>query len=451
VEGHLISRSTVLTIVPFLLCGCSGSILPSHVHDPARAARTSKLASVIDAYGESAPSIYGTMLQSSQSIAIEQDKLLAELGNRREAALAQALPFRLMSTLVDNTNAAKIDLAKVETLLRTEVEKYLADRKIANEQFASAGAAIKKANEAVKIAKDNLTNWNASIAILEAGVAEVPSLLVRADKSTAEGKDGTEEGLKTFAQQVAGVGQKEVEFVDANGTTVKQKIQDILKDRVHAAVKGGSVKFPDAPGATLTILTLGLDLARLEKAKAEARLLQLSRRLELFERTQAELVLAQTLLDEVNFAPGDDERATAFQRVVGRNVISARGSQQAAARAVNGETDEQRQARVAAALNDADTDMLAVANHLLNLRKLTVADSVIVRAGLSLERNIKRLDHDESILDARANDQVWRTVIRAGVVTLDQYEQGGLKPEDAANIIRIAQTVALGAIAVRVD
>jgi hypothetical protein len=42
-------------------------------------------------------------------------------------------------------------------------------------------------------------------------------------------------------------------------------------------------------------------------------------------------------------------------------------------------------------------------------------------------------------------------VLRAGVVTLNEYEQGGFKPEDAANIIRIAQTVALGIIAASVE
>ena len=30
--------------------GCSGSILPSHLHDPDRAARTAKLAPLIDAF-----------------------------------------------------------------------------------------------------------------------------------------------------------------------------------------------------------------------------------------------------------------------------------------------------------------------------------------------------------------------------------------------------------------
>jgi hypothetical protein len=49
------------------------------------------------------------------------------------------------------------------------------------------------------------------------------------------------------------------------------------------------------------------------------------------------------------------------------------------------------------------------------------------------------------------NDKAWRAVLKAGVIVLDQYEQGGFKPEDAATLARIAQTVALGIIAAKVN
>jgi len=241
---------------------------------------------------------------------------------------------------------------------------------------------------------------------------------------------------------------------NADGITVKSKIQDILVEQVEATVmrKDGILGLPDAPGATLTILMLGLDLATLEKATAEAELFQLTKRLELYERSQAELALAEQLLSEVNLAHDADEARVAFQRRFSMSVIAARASHDEARKLIAGEAaSDARDSRVNDALTDADRSMLAPANHLLSLRKLAVADSVIVRTGLSLERNIKRLDHEESILDARANDRVWRTVLRAGVGVLDQYEQGSLKPENVANIVRVAQTIALGAIAMRVD
>jgi hypothetical protein len=315
------------------------------------------------------------------------------------------------------------------------------------QRIGTAEEAIKRAQDAVASAKRNLTNWNSSVALLEAGIAEVPGVL---EGSKQIGADTGKKGLDELKRKV---GQREIEFVNADGITVKRKIQDILVEHVEDTVtgKGASLRVPDAPGATLTILMLGLDLATLEKAKAEAELFQLAKRLELYERSQAELALAEQLLDEVNLAHDENEGRVAFQRRISTLVIAARSSHDEARKLVPGEANDARDTRFNEALNKADLSMLAAANHLLSLRKLAVADSVIVRTGLSLERNVKRLDHEESILDARAKDHVWRTVLRAGVGVLDQYEQGGLKPEDVANIVRVAQTIALGAIAMRVD
>src|SRR6266567_4832830 len=77
-----------------LLGGCAGSILPSHFHDDDRATRTAKLAGLVDAYAEKAPSIFQTMLESSHAIAAEQDNLLADLADNRNTSNTQQLPFR---------------------------------------------------------------------------------------------------------------------------------------------------------------------------------------------------------------------------------------------------------------------------------------------------------------------------------------------------------------------
>jgi hypothetical protein len=107
--------------------------------------------------------------------------------------------------------------------------------------------------------------------------------------------------------------------------------------------------------------------------------------------------------------------------------------------------------KIRTALQDSDANMLALFNKLLKLRKLTVADSMSLRAQLALQRDAARLDHEESLLDAQVNDREWKAVLRAGVGVLNQYEQGGFTREDAANLIRIAQAIALGVIAGKVD
>ena len=70
---------------------------------------------------------------------------------------------------------------------------------------------------------------------------------------------------------------------------------------------------------------------------------------------------------------------------------------------------------------------------------------------MDLDISKARLAHEESILDSQVNDVAWRSVIRSGVIVLDQYEQGGFTAQDAANIISIAQAIAVGVIAGRVQ
>jgi hypothetical protein len=159
-------------------------------------------------------------------------------------------------------------------------------------------------------------------------------------------------------------------------------------------------------------------------------------------------VLADALLKDVMFVTGGTEMGKAvMEQEVVRLAYKARSERRAVDKALQAGDDT----RVISALQNSDRAMLALSSQLLMLRKLAVADSISVRCELGLARDSTRLDHEESLLNAQVNDQEWRTVLRSGVAVLNQYEQGGFTREDAANIIRIAQTLALGVIAGKVD
>lgn len=470
---RLLLRLACAALAP-LVAGCAGSIIPSHIHDPERARRTTKLAGILDVYGQNAPSIYETMLKSSRAIAAEQDKVLAELANSRAAAREQLLPFKTSARLVNDKRDIQKRATRVRDLLRDEANKYLKEQKIVAQNAADADSAIAEARKALGAAKQDVTNWNASIALLQAGIAELPSM------AASSANDSRQKGLDKVQERLRDVGGKQVEFVDADGVQQKREIKDILQDQINAAAKdeADSVRIPDAPGATLTILTLAVDLAKIQKQSAEARLVQISRRLALYERVKAEAVLADELLKGVNFQPVNrSEKNVPFEQDVVRLVYGARRAQRTVQDTEQALADAQRAAaeadsrrpqpsdddlnklkgvvednrrRVMTALQESDRKMLALSNNLLMLRKLAVADSILFRAELGLERDSARLNHEESILTAQVTDLAWRTALKAGVTVLDQYEQGGFKAEDLANIIRIAQTVALGIIAGKV-
>ena len=443
----MIRRLLALSLVAAALSssGCIGNILPSHLHDAERAALTAKLVATLDAYDQSSPTAYEALVKSSRAIAAEQDKVLVELANNREAAVEQLLPFRTYQKLGDVKTEVTTRLGSVEDQVRDGVNRYLQEQKITSGTAATAAKAIQDATDALDRAKTDVTRWNASIAVLQAAVAKLP--LVSAPKSG----DAQKTELADLAERIKATTDQEVEFVDASGARQKRKIKDILQDQIGVSTDetpgaiSDAFRIPDAPGATLTILTLGVDLAKSQKERADARLVQITRRLALYERTLSEVALARVLISEVDFTAdpkdvpfGQDAVELAYEARVSRTDVGA------ALRAGD-------KTKIRTTIQDSDANMLALFNKLLKLRKLAVADSMSLRAQLALQRDAARLDHEESLLDAQVNDREWKAVLRAGVGVLNQYEQGGFTKEDAANLIRIAQAIALGVIAGKVD
>ncbi len=453
----LMRRATVVlgaTFIPLTLTSYGCSFLPSHIHDSDRAARTAKLASLVDEYGEKAPGIYDTLLKSSRTVASEQDKVLAGLTANRSEAVTDELPFKTGKSLATVSHNVCSSLDRTRSNLTAAVNSYLSEKASAEQNANTAQEAIKAAQQKVTAAQEDVTNWNATIAVLETGVAQLPS--------PGQTKPDTKRsGLRNLEKAVQAAGDKQVQYVDANGKTETRQINEILKDQIDVT---GSDKpllnIPNAPGATLNILTLGVQLANLQKQAAEAKLSQLARRLQLYERVEAENELAYALLSDT----GDPCQGQLPSLIVpaDRSFIiqitlladEGHAAEQAAAEAAKStaaDNEQQREERLIPKLQHSNGRVLALTSDLVKLRKLAIAQAVATRTSVDLTVNGPRLAHEESILDSQVNDVAWRTVIRSGVVVLDQYEQGGFTSQDAADIIAIAQAIAVGVIAGRIN
>jgi hypothetical protein len=446
--------STLRAILIFAFLTSYGcSLLPSHIHNPDRATRTAKLASLVDQYGDKSPGIYDTLLKSSRTVASEQDKVLAGLTANRTEALTDQLPFQTGKGLATLSSSVCSSLNQTRSNLTIAMNTYLSEKTGAEQSAKTAEEAIKAAQLQVAAAQESVTDWNATTAVLEAGVAELPS----ANESPHDNK---QLGLADLEKAVQAAGDKQVQYADADGKTQKRKISDILKDQINVSGKGKPLlNIPDAPGATLTILTLGVQLANVQKHAAEAKLAQLSRRLELYARVEAEAELAKALLSDA----GDSCQSQLVSLIVraDRSFVvetslladEGQAEEQAvaeAAKSIGTEGEQQREQRLVPKIQIANRRVLALTSDLIKLRELATAEAVATRTSLDLAVNEPRLAHEESILDSQVNDVAWRAVIRSGVVVLDQYEQGGFTAQDAADIIAIAQAIAVGVIAGRV-
>jgi hypothetical protein len=450
--GATVVLGTIL--VPLALTSYGCSFLPSHIHDSDRATRTAKLASLVDKYGEKSPGIYDTLLKSSRTIASEQDKLLAGLTANRSEAVTDELPFKTGKSLATVSYNVCSSLDQTRANLTAAVNSYLNEKAGAEQNSKTAQEAIKAAQQKVAAAQEDVTNWNATIAVLETGVAQLPS-------AGQTKPDSKQSGLGNLEKAAQTAGDKQVQYVDANGKTQTKKVSEILKDQIDVNGSGKPLlNIPDAPGATLTILTLGVQLANLQKQAAEAKLSQLARRLQLYERVEAENELAYALLSDTGescqgqlpalIVPAD--RAFVIQVMLLAD--EGRAAEQAAAEAAKStaaDNEQQREERLIPKLQLSNGRVLALVSDFVKLRKLAIAQAVATRTSMDLTVSGPRLAHEESILDSQVNDVAWRTVIRSGVVVLDQYEQGGFTSQDAADIVSIAQAIAVGVIAGRVQ
>ena len=60
---------------------------------------------------------------------------------------------------------------------------------------------------------------------------------------------------------------------------------------------------------------------------------------------------------------------------------------------------------------------------------------------------LRRLDHQRSILRSKLADEAWQALVGTGLESLVAFHRGGWKPEHLANFLRLAQAAALIAIA----
>jgi predicted transcriptional regulator YheO len=446
------------------LCGCD--LLPSHFHDADRASRTDKLLTELNDNGQQSSSIYDQLIADDQNLATQQDIVLSKLFDSRGEAFADLLPFYdgiVLKKKSDNLTAA---LVTERATLAKAVDDYLQAKNKNAVASKDQDAAIAKAQTLVATAQAQVDNWNATIALLNKGIADAAA---PSSKETATG------GISNLANQINSIGGQAITYVDSSGTQTTQSIKDYLTRNIDLSKLGASgIQIADAPGATVAILSLGLNLAQIQKDTTTLELAELSKRLSLYERVNSELQIAEALLKDTDGITPD---GTAFDVEAIALAVEANADEKDVYAAAQDHVKLYAQLKAKASalpttmpssskpaisdtkappnkINDATVAMNlrmdSLTLRLIAIQKFAVAESVITRTSLDLDRSQARLNHEEALIAFKQNDLAWQAVIRSGLTVLNQYEQGGFTSENAATIVQIAQTVALGVIAGRV-
>ena len=214
--------------------------------------------------------------------------------------------------------------------------------------------------------------------------------------------------------------------------TDKTKVGDQLKGDVKnlkALDLGGllraytvdSVDPKSAPGLTVVILSLGDDLARMQKQRGQLELNHLSTRLALLQDAQ-----------------GTDRSCEVAIQIIDDRVVEGHFKHTAkpvdTINQLKNRTDDQP-------LQDA----FKVLAYYSIARVLNTARRDDLRVRLAV------LEHEYEIRLAQVNAREREAVIGRGLEGLVAYHSGGLTAEDVANLLRAAQTAGLAAIGAGVN
>jgi hypothetical protein len=429
-RSSLFRRATVLVT----LLGCCGCAIPSHVHSPENAAAAKEARDVMVEYGKGSPKMYAAMLANLERFKVEEEYLLAELAANVSQSLATSLPSMPWSGVKTRVDTALGEVRKLRddfpaTLAAAAAAPGAADAKTLKERLDAARAAV-------KAAKKNVTDWNASVAVLQESLRH---LIVSGSARSGAAS------LRSVGDAIAAVKDTPVEYFDADGKKVTESIGDVLRQRIPTSLtalrsadgrKSLVDALPDAPGLELVIASLGLELAELEQRRAEAHLADVAALTELLEDASAQLEIAEALLrPTAEWFAG----TTMGRPRPGENVfVDVRGAR---AQARDHQSDP---AMVLAGINQ-------ISGYLYDLRTVAVGESIVTRVSHTTAVAIARLEHARSIRASSFNDVQYQAVIRSGLDGLAAYHAGGLKAEDVANIIRFAQALGVGVIAGKVN
>ena len=399
-----------ISVIVFLLPACTG-FLPSHIHDAAAEKTATDLQGNLAAYREDQVGLYDSMAANLASFQAEEDKLVGRLTADFVTALVTKAPSFSWNELIKVLDDVDIHSANTRSKVLTNMKGDLEARQIivSGDQVTKKSIHAYEAEIARK--KQDAQNWEEAAQRYRAAMANLPSTI---EGLTAKAKD-----ISKLLSEVGALDQGIKKDLETRGID-PNKIIEAIKGTNSSLREQLSEDIKEAPGLTVLILELGLELAELDRRRAELALASLRARADVFEDTLVHLDIADELSK------------------IARNHISTDDRN----RAIIDEIQLQRDSD-----KSTSTKLQAVSNFLLATRLAVSADWLVEYQGALLDLRLSRIAHSESISTSQVNDEAWQATIGSGVDALAAYHQGGLKREDLANFFRLAQSIALFIIA----
>jgi hypothetical protein len=352
---------------------------------------------------------------------------------------------------------AKVKLVKAKTNLKNankpsekvEAQKVVAQQKTVVKLAKSKIKAENKvamAQKEVKDVKENLTKWNGQVALFQNLIGQFPDL----KKKLTEDEVKLDDLFETFKLLAA----TEIKYKDADGNDKAEKISKLIKifEADKKVNSDALFSIASAPGLSVELAIMGLELAQIQQKREAAELNYLRMRAVLMEDTLLSSHLALNLVEKsIIRKMNEDQNWISFVAVKKShapdvwNIPNKSHSVWGMPIDESAKLKKDQEIRNRAKKYQDVVD--SVHDGLISLRFHSVARSIVRRQNSVYELELKRLKHQQSILQSKLGDEAWQALVGTGLESLVSFHQGGFKEEHLNTLIRLGQAGAVIALA----
>jgi hypothetical protein len=347
-----------------------------------------------------------------QQALAERQAAAAEIKFKAYVAAVPALTWTDIKADINDLKAAnKLRTAQLESNFLNAVTNQLATKA----QLKDAKEALAEIDKQKKDAEVEQDQWKAREELFK-------GFLQFYTEHSGDFSKPDKDLLKQANQEI--LGRK----IPGKTNTVGSLLSDDLKNLEHfdiaAATKPYTLDFFDprkAPGIKVQLLSLGEDLA-----KARIKRLQLD----------------LTWLDSLKASWTNQQDALKLQNSHVTKAMNDMGSYLDSPNVI-GSNMEQFRAASATNAATARAELMSSSRGLIYFLLAITYDESLVR---ELETHPSNLGHEHAIRLNQINEQEREVFVLRGLESLNAYHQGGIRPDEVANLLRAAEAAGIGVI-----
>ncbi len=404
---RLLATQTVVCFFLVLSSGCT------YLHQPQKDALAKETSEEFKKFQEKSADLYTAMLANLQLTESRVSEVQDKISQQKEISFGNRIHFLTWGQIRRDLEERKEEEENRQRRIAADINKLLKEMEGFEGKGKDAAAGLELANTRLKTAIKQENDWQAQVALFRGTIP----LVFQASKDEKLDVKKLKEGKDQVLGQTVEVREIKDGKLDYTPKTVGEVLDShdlipLLKNYTFNIFNPAK-----APGLTVTILSLALDLAKAERDRAKLRVDYLHGLIEALGPLKERRLPGYKIkaLNDLNF-------------LFKQNLVTQ---------------DETVLATFIRLRTQRKTMIPYCARILASYAIVTTLEESEI---LKLQSRPAILEHEYSIKLSAINSREHEALIARGLEGLAIYYKGGIKPETIANFLRAAQAVALAII-----